>query len=638
MLRRHPLDEVVSLASGQKECRWEPILIPRDDDVGWQGPASFSGDPDARLGLLASVLASDPRPSIVMSAAGDVLLANAAAGARLVAECSTLGSSPAWDALHQEARQLGCSRAAVEGHEGDLCHLPADVPGQSDYFLFRRDQPGLAEELNRKAEEFARITHDLRAPLQALIVAGESLASGTQAEGSAAEAPAAIARVALDQISNLLELSRMDRVSADAEPIEVFDMTLLVRSMGIMMAPLCAQNGNHLEVLLPTAEAWQRGPAHLVRAIIQNLVGNAARFTRNGRIDVALRLDLESKDAERQIVLEIADTGPGLSDEDRIRLQQTHALPSAGGGSEGGFGLGFSIVMRAIARLSGQMDIQTQPGQGTRFLISFPMATSAAADFQQAPSSTTIRLDGLRVLVVEDNPVNLAILLRTISDAGAEAEGVVNGLDALTRLSTPNPVDLVLLDVTMPGIDGIEVTRRLRAREADGAHLLIVGLTAHVDPVVRGTCLAVGMDRVLAKPVGPSELRRALRAIWDGVVTNSRVWRKDEARGEMLNEALVNELMEEMGPKAALAFMRQALAEARQVQDALRDQGMTIELRRQIHSALGSSGLTGLAGVEHGLRLLQSEARAKTPLGTATTVFVDVLDRTEAVLAGMGAG
>lgn len=147
--------------------------------------------------------------------------------------------------------------------------------------------------------------------------------------------------------------------------------------------------------------------------------------------------------------------------------------------------------------------------------------------------------------------------------------------------------------------------------------------------------MASGMDRVLAKPVGPSELRRALREIWNGVMSAGRGRKASDAGGKMLNDELVAELIDEMGAKAAVTFMRQALAEAQQVLVKLQAEGMTVELRRQVHSAIGSSGLTGLTGIEAALRLLQAEARANVPLGKATRIFVETIESTSSALEAL---
>ena len=595
----------------------------------------FDRGSDHQLNLLGAVLATDPRPSLVFSDGGELLLANAAAGARLVSEWSRAGRQPEWSDLVAEARALGaCPIRLRDGATGQLCHIATGSTQWAELFLLRGTQSTERVALEQKADELARLSHDLRVPLQAVVVAVDRLAS--EAESVAAEAGQVqqVFRLALERINGLLELSRMDRVSPEAEPAEVFDLRALVSDMGTMLAPVCKTRGSDLVVSVPPEALWQSGPSHLVRAVIQNLVGNAAQAMTGGTIWLSLAASPSLNDVMRPITLEVSDTGPGMPESQRSRLRNpSGAAPHAVSGS-GGFGLGIGIVTRAVARLGGKIDVAQRDGGGTTIRVAFEMQTAAPED--RAPKAIPLRLDGLRVLVVEDNPVNLAILLRTIADAGANAEGVTSGPDALARLEQACAhVDLVLLDVTMPGMDGIEVAHRIRQNETEGQHLLIVGLTAHVDPAVQGACLASGMDRVLAKPVGPSELRRALREIWNGVMSAGRGRKASDAGGKMLNDELVAELIDEMGAKAAVTFMRQALAEAQQVLVKLQAEGMTVELRRQVHSAIGSSGLTGLTGIEAALRLLQAEARANVPLGKATRIFVETIESTSSALEAL---
>lgn len=615
----------------------EMALEPDHEQSAAKQPVDpFARGSDDQLNLLAAVMVTDSRPSLVLSAEGELLLANAAAGALLVSEWSQAGSLPDWPELVANARSAGMSRIKLrDGTAGDLCHIVAGQKPGEEFFVLRSTHSKEQAALAQKAEEQAHMSHDLRVALQAVVAAAERLA--TRQDGvDAAEAQQAgqVARVALDRINDLLELSRMDRISPEAEPVVIFDLRALVADMAVMLASVGESSASRLELVLPDEPAWQCGPAHLVRAIIQNLVSNAFQSTTGGTVWLKLMLPPAASDAVRPITLEIADTGPGMPEAQIARLQGGAAAAPSSGSGNGGFGLGLGIASRAITRLGGKAEVQPREGGGTVVRIRFQMQT--ASPNGSSPTYAPLRLDGLRILVVEDNPVNLAILLRTLADAGADAEGVTSGADALSRIrQATSPADLMLLDVTMPGMDGMEVVRRVRAEEAEGRHLLVVGLTAHVDPAVQASCLAAGMDQVLTKPVGLSELRRAIREIWNGVVNTAQSRSSRKVGDKMLNDEVAAELVDEMGRQAAVSFMQQALAEARQVLQDLQAHGMTTELRSQVHSAIGSSGLTGLAGIERALRLLQSEARANVPLGEATEIFIGSIEKTTEALEAL---
>lgn len=557
--------------------------------------------------ILASILATDSRGTIAFTPSGRLILANAGVGAVLVARWHNFGSSEAWPSACAQARERGSAEVRLEsGEQGELHAILAEN-GAARFYLLRLTGPDHGDPHHRLGERLAEMAHDLRAPLQSLIIAADGLGNET-GDGREAEI-GALARLALDQVRNLLETLRMEEVSADFEPEDVFDLTGLVADMAKLVGPICRRSGNSIVTELPAEASWHRGAPHLIRAILQNLITNANRFNMNGPVTVRLKLEPTEGGRDKLVTLEIEDTGPGLSEAERqLVLAPRRGMRPAGAGE--GYGLGLGIVARAVSRLRGTLEVGPGRETGTLFRIRFPLTIAAAPQNTGSELQGQISLSGLHILVVEDNPVNLAILLRALSDAGAEAEGVVNGSDALQRvLGNPGRFDVVLLDVTLPDIDGIEVARQIRAGEAEGEHLLIVGLTAHVGAVIHGSGLAAGMDHILIKPVRPSELRIALRDVKQGARPKQQVPQRMQSPEMMLDHALVLELSEEMGHAAALGFMRKALEEARAVLQSAEEGMESPALRAKIHSAIGSSGLTGLSGLEYALRHLQVSVR-----------------------------
>ena len=590
-----------------------------------------SGDEDAAPAatqeILASILATDSRGTIAFTPEGRLILANAAVGAVLVARWHNFGGSEDWAPACARARAVGSAELVLDsGEQGELHAITAES-GLVRFYLLRLAGPDRADPHQRRAEKLAEMAHDLRAPLQSLIIAADGLGDG--GDGREAEI-GALAQLALDQVRNLLETLRMEEVSADFEPEDVFDLTALVGDMVKLVEPICRRSGNFILTDLPAAPAWHRGAPHLVRAILQNLITNANRFNMQGPVSVRLKLEPTSNGREQLATLEVEDTGPGLSEAERqLVLSPRRGMRAAGSGSAEGYGLGLGIVSRAVNRLRGTLEVGPGKETGTLFRIRFPLIIAAEPAPVSAEGSGQVSLSGLRILVVEDNPVNLAILLRALADAGAEAEGVVNGTDALDRAGrNPGRYDVVLLDVTLPDIDGIEVARLIRAGEAEGDHLLIIGLTAHVGSVVHGSGLAAGMDHILIKPVRPSELRIALRDAKQGARPKQQAHKHMQSPEMMLDRALVLELSEEMGPAATLGFMRKALEEARSVLQAAEEGMESGALRARIHSAIGSSGLTGLSGLEYALRHLQVSAREGTTDRAGLELALQIIEDT----------
>lgn len=614
--------------------RREHQVIPSDQRAVAAPLAVAGSEPPAWLALLAAILATDNRGTIALSAKGDLLLANAAVGADLAATAQSFGRSQNWATARDTARRQGHCRVDLSkdisgGIWGDLsCVAPDGI--EVEFFLLRLDKSKTGDDVSR-SDRIAFMAHDLRAPLQALIL---SLGDKGETLGKDAS-PAVMAQLALNQIQNLLETARMDAVSNEVDPVDNFDLTALVQDMVTLLTPICAGSGSKIMVDLPKGAQWHRGPAHLIRAILQNLISNAAQLDSQRPISVRLRIAPTGQ--ENLITIEVEDEGPGLSEAAREALlaPRRPGQPSLAHGASG-FGLGLGIVTRAVRRLNGRIDIQPGKERGSLFRVSFPLQL-ASVGTDVAAAKHPVTLDGLRVLVVEDNPVTLSILVQSLTDAGASVEGVANGESALRRVQAlKGQLDIVLLDVTLPDIDGIEVARRIRADEKGADTLVILGLTAHVGSVMQGACLAAGMNQVQTKPISPSHLRRALREASEGhgpasqaAITSAKPERHEKM---LLDDSQVSEIVEDMGRDMALSFMRRAMAEARQVLTECRADLPAADLRSRIHSAIGSTGLTGLAGVEAGLRGLQDHARRGSRDAEAEATLESVLAQTAAQL------
>lgn len=603
-------------------------MIPSDQRAVAEPSAVAESAPPDWIALLAAILATDRSGTVALSTKGDVLLSNAAAGEDGVAAAQSFSASQDWSAARDTAlRQGQCRILLTKGIAGELSRVAPDGL-EMEFFLLRIDASPQPEDLT-PADQIAFMAHDLRAPLQALILSlgdkGEALGKGSS--------PAVMAQLALNRIQNLLETLRMDATPSEVDPIESFDLTALVQQMVTLLTPICENAGSEVRLDLPEGAQWHRGPAHLIRAILQNLIGNAAQLGSQRPISVRLRIAPTRLKGENLITIEVEDEGPGLSQAAREALLAPRRPGQASlATGAGGFGLGLGIVTRAVRRLNGQIDIEPGKQRGSLFRISFPLQR-ATPEAEPSHAEDPVRLDGLRVLVVEDNPVNLSIIVQSLKDAGASAEGVADGEGALRRVQAlKGQLDIVLLDVTLPDIDGIAVARRIRAGETGESAPLILGLTAHIGPAMQGEGLAAGMNRVLAKPISPSQLRRALRDAWEGKSSASQIAETaataEGREKKLLDDSQISEIVEDMGRDIALSFMLRAMEEARQVLSECRADLPTEALRSKIHSAIGSSGLTGLAGVEAGLRGLQDHARQGARDAKAEAALETVLAQT----------
>jgi CheY-like chemotaxis protein len=243
-----------------------------------------------------------------------------------------------------------------------------------------------------------------------------------------------------------------------------------------------------------------------VRQILLNLVSNALKFTDAGQVAVRVA---PAHDGHGGLMLAVSDTGSGMTDEQRLRL----FVPFAQGDRStarrfGGTGLGLAICRQLAEMMDGDVTVESVLGAGSTFTVrlAIPAAIAANDETDDAPS---LNLDGARVLVVDDNLINQTVARAILEAAGAAVATVGDGYQALARLRVED-FDVVLMDVHMPVMDGVEAVRRIRAGEGGRVDLPVVALTADAMVGDAERLLAQGFDDAHPKPIQPAGLLAAV--------------------------------------------------------------------------------------------------------------------------------
>lgn len=372
----------------------------------------------------------------------------------------------------------------------------------------RRDEA--LERQSRTNAFTAMVSHELRNPLHALLALMElldeqELPDATRALSSALHRQASGLRRIVD---DLLEFGRLDAGHVQLAP-SVFD----VREVSAEIVALCrAANPNDSDIEL-VIDAGVPPSVRMDRErftqVLGNLVGNAAKFTREGTVIV--RVGSTGARARSSLRFEVIDEGPGIGPGDRERIFDPFVQID---GQSGGSGLGLAIVKRIIAAMGGSVGVTDAPtdlgGTGSAFWFEIPLDVAGPATDIPETRDSAEPGTGMQVLVVEDDPTNQMVAQRQLERLGATVVLTSSGPEALLEMARHH-YDLVLMDYLLPGIDGLEITRRVRALEqGSGRHLVIVAVTASVTRADREACLDAGMDDFLPKPVGLQELRRLL--------------------------------------------------------------------------------------------------------------------------------
>ncbi len=390
-----------------------------------------------------------------------------------------------------------------------------------------------AEAASRAKSQFlANMSHEIRTPLNGVLGMAELLAQADLPDVEREHARTAVAsgRVLRELIDNILDFSKIEAGKLTLDHHEL-DLRALVAETCAMVQHNAAARGLALRwSATDRVPALVRGDAGRLRQVLANLVANAVKFTERG--EVAITVDATGDGGGRLMArVEVSDTGIGIEPGQIERLLEPFSQADASTTRRfGGTGLGLAISRELVELMGGELGARRRPGGGTTFhftaaledaTLAAPAAgaqpapvapTAAAADVPPAPAPGG---EAVHVLVVEDHPINQRVVCGMLEKRGMVVDVVGNGFEALERFEASRH-RAVFMDCQMPGIDGYETTRRLRASEAVGQRVLIIALTANALEGDRERCLDAGMDDYLSKPVRPEELDAAL-ARWLGL-------------------------------------------------------------------------------------------------------------------------
>lgn len=363
-----------------------------------------------------------------------------------------------------------------------------------------------------KSDLLALVSHELRTPLGAVTSMAELLLTGPldPTQRRYAETLEQSSRSLHSVLNDILDYTKLEagRFELAAAP---FDLHELIKTAGNALAARAEDkglhHGCHVGMSVPR---YVKADASRIRQVLANLIDNAIKFTERGSVN--LHVNAGETDGGLVLRFDVTDTGLGLSETERARLflPYVQADPSIAS-RYGGTGLGLSIARRLVELMGGEIGCESVAGQGSLFWFTLPAARAPrAALAEQEPSG---ELKG-HVLVVEDNAVNRMLVAAYLDEFGLTYDMAEEGGKALSLLAA-GTYDLVLMDVVMPGVDGVEATRRIRALGDDTAEIPIVALTAHAMKGDREEYLAAGMDGYIAKPIRGRDLFAAIAPYLD---------------------------------------------------------------------------------------------------------------------------
>jgi two-component system, sensor histidine kinase len=361
-----------------------------------------------------------------------------------------------------------------------------------------------------KSSFLANMSHELRTPMNAVVGLTDLLLKDAPGphQLEALETIRHSSESLLALLDDLLDLSKIESGAMTFESVPTSPVQVADDVRKLFLARAQAKGiGLRVEVGEGTPGALLVDPTRL-RQVLVNLVGNAVKFTHHGEVVIALRWQAD------RLTLAVRDTGIGISEAERSRIFEPFVQADASTTRRfGGTGLGLAIVHRLVDAQGGAVQVDSIPGRGSTFTVALPAVASrdrgkvpsgrlAAVLPAPAPGFAT-----LRVLLAEDNPINEKVALKLLVHLGVTAAVARNGREAIDAADA-SPFDVVLMDIQMPEVDGLEATRVLKAKY--GASLRIVAMTANAMPEDKARAKEAGCDDFLSKPARLEDLERVL--------------------------------------------------------------------------------------------------------------------------------
>jgi len=395
-----------------------------------------------------------------------------------------------------------------------------------DITALKRSREEALEASRAKSSFLSNMSHEIRTPMNAIIgmtYIGKREASPEGKDNALDKIESASSHL-LGVINDILDISKIESGKMELSPITFAFDKMLDRVNNVIAQKIEEKQQSFTLDIDPAIPATLYGDDQRLAQVITNILSNATKFTpETGKIDLSIQM-LSLADGKCHIQVFVRDTGIGMSAQEQAKLFNIFQQAQAGTSRKyGGSGLGLAISKRIIHLMNGDIWVESEPGKGSCFyftvILDVVMAPGAATntepvpdDHSQGDDALITDFTGKTILIVDDVDINLEIILALLEPTGVTMDTAQSGKQAYDAfVKNPNRYDLILMDMQMPEIDGLEATKMIRASDVPSSGSIpIIAMTANVFKEDIDKCLAVGMNGHLGKPIDMDDVLRIL--------------------------------------------------------------------------------------------------------------------------------
>jgi len=463
-----------------------------------------------------------------------------------------------------------------------------------------------AEQANRAKTAFlSTMSHEIRTPMNG-VLGTATLLKSTSLNTQQSYYVDVINRsgsALLAILNDVLDYSKIEAGRLEIRK-EAFSITDMVTDIFQLMESRAIEKGlgfyKHLE---SDVSGFWYGDPNRINQVLNNLIGNAIKFTSEGEIELYISLDPQKP---KHVLFEISDTGIGITEEEKILLFDAFSQVGSEKAKLGGTGLGLAISRKIVTAMRGEIDVESEPGKGSRFWFSIPLEQTEEVVVKQSKSGKSDKLKA-KLLMVEDNPVNCLVAEGLLSNEGHTTVTAEDGSSA-ERIFCEQPFDLALLDINLPDCNGVELLQTLRKLEQEHfperKPIPMIAVSAHVFNEEVEEYLAAGFDAYLPKPLNKKNLIELVQSCLEG---RSLLLPQTEEPTSRTDELIKWSVIEDDTQALGIAKMNELVAlfkaSSTQIFDAMdkaeseQDSNEIKQMAHKLKGAAGAMGMTALHGI-----------------------------------------